>query len=443
MVGGGSGSGRALVLAALLAVGSAAPAHADGGPCSENSPRVGDLGIAGLDCNCTVSASGAVHAPRWRFRAEPVVRLIEPNGAAAGRLLNGDVIVAVNGALITTTEGALRFSDLEPGVPVTIAVRRDGRPHEIRLVPSANCPEAMMARGTPRAMAGDMSWTPAVAPVPPQPPTVPDVPALTATPAAPAAPSAPATPRPPRAPRAPRAPVMAGGLFTPMPVPTLEGALPDGWLGIGLSCRQCGSQREPGDTHPVWDFSGAPEIWNVEPGSPAAKAGIRRGDVLTHIDGVSLTTADGGRRFGAVRSGQSVRFTLRRGGASQNVTLTVGTHPDRQEIVSLRDQARALQQITRIENQDVANQRDLERQVNRMVRELDQLSRGAADAQRLRYAGAVGGSEVEVRGASGVVVDDTGGELVIVTRDAVIRIRPSNATPRPAARAKVAEASGK
>jgi hypothetical protein len=231
----------------------------------------------------------------------------------------------------------------------------------------------------------------------------------------------------------------------------LEDALPDGWLGIGLSCRQCGSAREAGDTHPVWEFSEAPEIWNVEPGSPAARAGIRRGDVLTHIDGVSLTTEDGGRRFGAVRPGQTVRITLRRGASSQNVSLVVGRRPsDRRELVaSLRDRALSLQELTRsrAERDAAGGHRDLERQVSQMVKELERLNSGTpearATARRLRYAGAVGGSEIEVRGTSGVVVDDTGGELVIVTRDAVIRIRPTSATPPPTPRVRVVEATGR
>jgi hypothetical protein len=39
----------------------------------------------------------------------------------------------------------------------------------------------------------------------------------------------------------------------------------------------------------------------------------------------------------------------------------------------------------------------------------------------------VGGSEIEVRGLENVVVDDSGDEIVITTRDATIRIRKAAA----------------
>ena len=59
-----------------------------------------------------------------------------------------------------------------------------------------------------------------------------------------------------------------------------------------------------------------------------------------------------------------------------------------------------------------------------------------ASRDRLRYAGAVGGSEVEVRGLENVVVDDSGDEIVITTRDATIRIRKAATTaPHPTPRA--------
>jgi hypothetical protein len=58
----------------------------------------------------------------------------------------------------------------------------------------------------------------------------------------------------------------------------------------------------------------------------------------------------------------------------------------------------------------------------------------APDARRLRYAGSVGGSDVEVRGLGNVVVDDGGDEIVITTRDATIRIRPGGKATTTAAK---------
>src|SRR5262249_36233148 len=77
-------------------------------------------------------------------------------------------------------------------------------------------------------------------------------------------------------------------------------------------------------------------------------------------------------------------------------------------------------------------------EMRRLAREMEsvgiRVSREAS-RERLRYAGAVGGSEVEVRGLENVVVDDTGDEIVITTRDATIRIKKAAATPRSTARA--------
>jgi hypothetical protein len=85
---------------------------------------------------------------------------------------------------------------------------------------------------------------------------------------------------------------------------------PAAWVGIAFSCRDCGMVVESGTAR--WNFSTPPEVYSVESGSPAHAAGIRRGDILTHIDNLSITTAEGGRRWAAVRPGESVRVRYRR-----------------------------------------------------------------------------------------------------------------------------------
>lgn len=65
-------------------------------------------------------------------------------------------------------------------------------------------------------------------------------------------------------------------------------------------------------------------IAQVEPGSPADRAGIRGGDVVTAVDGRPVRSAtDLRNRVGLVRAGTGVQVTLLRGGRSQ--TLTVRT----------------------------------------------------------------------------------------------------------------------
>jgi hypothetical protein len=68
----------------------------------------------------------------------------------------------------------------------------------------------------------------------------------------------------------------------------------------------------------------------------------------------------------------------------------------------------------------------LNAQIEKLAVEQTRRARATTPGQhRLRYAGTVGGADVEVRGAASVVVTegDQPGELVITTGDAVVRIR--------------------
>jgi putative serine protease PepD len=69
-------------------------------------------------------------------------------------------------------------------------------------------------------------------------------------------------------------------------------------------------------------------VHSVTTGGPAAKAGIKSGDVITAIDGASTQGADA--VIAAIRShqpGQQVSVTVQHGSSSQTVTATLGTEP--------------------------------------------------------------------------------------------------------------------
>jgi membrane-associated protease RseP (regulator of RpoE activity) len=68
------------------------------------------------------------------------------------------------------------------------------------------------------------------------------------------------------------------------------------------------------------DFSTEPRAWELEPGGPAARA-LREGDQITSIDGVLITTRDGGRRLANLRPGVPLRLGIRRGGAETVVRV--------------------------------------------------------------------------------------------------------------------------
>jgi hypothetical protein len=212
----------------------------------------------------------------------------------------------------------------------------------------------------------------------------------------------------------------------PLPLPDVEpGAMPRGWLGVGFTCRDCGGEAPDSSKTPVWSFGTLPTIYFVDPDGPAAKAGLRRGDVLTQIDGLSMLSDQGGKRFGSMQPGQSVNWTLLRDGSPRTLTVVAAVRPDDRapEFEAYRRKLEALREMRRHQDDGTAQLEDLERQ----LRNLERLQSAPAPpaSRRLRYAGSVAGSDVEVRGLGSVVVDDSGDEIVITTRDATIRIKPS------------------
>jgi membrane-associated protease RseP (regulator of RpoE activity) len=403
-----------IALAALLLL-LAAPSTAPAGekPCPNGEPRVGDLGLESLECDCTFRNSDGGRSRVARFRSEPVVLEVRDGGPAAGVLREGDAITAIDGVLITTSEGGRRFTNLQPGVPVMLKVRREDHEMLVKIVPGSVCASDAFGAFAPSA------------PVPPVPPE----PALAGPREAPPAPPTPVVnPTPPAPPTtwsfnwqersADRARREASS--------EMMQVVPRGWFGVSINCTRCGTERRPEDSTPVWSFDSPPEIYSVEPQSPAARSGVRPGDVLVSIDGVSIVSEDGGRRFGAVRPGQSVKWTVQRGGSTQNLTVVAGTRPDdtRIEVKAMLEQMKGLKARGDIENLDA--------QMQQLEAELDRLrAESASRSRRLRYAGSVGGSDVEVRGLGNVVVDDSGDEIVITTRDANIVIRPAAKTPKP------------
>ncbi len=94
--------------------------------------------------------------------------------------------------------------------------------------------------------------------------------------------------------------------------------MPEGWFGFMIECQNCGEDESTG----VFRFHEPPVVVSVEPDSPAARAGLRPGDRLTHVDGVLLTSKAGWPRFYAVQPGEEVRFTYTRNGQTHQATLT-------------------------------------------------------------------------------------------------------------------------
>ena len=66
-------------------------------------------------------------------------------------------------------------------------------------------------------------------------------------------------------------------------------------------------------------------VVKVLPGTPAAKSGIRRGDVITAIDGAAITAAEELQRVVEnSRLGQALKVELKRGDQNQTITIKTG-----------------------------------------------------------------------------------------------------------------------
>ena len=74
--------------------------------------------------------------------------------------------------------------------------------------------------------------------------------------------------------------------------------------------------------------AGGAEIAQVQPGTPAASAGLKAHDLITAINGKAITSTD---QFIATvdnyAPGQTVTMTVSRGGQSQQITVHLGTRP--------------------------------------------------------------------------------------------------------------------
>jgi len=350
--------------------------------CPDGRAPRGAIGIASLECtNCRLTTTGGIR--EWNFSSEPIVRTVKPDSPGDGKIREGDAIVAVDGHLITTGEGGRRLGNMVPGEVVSVVVRSGNRERTILMIPDSECPRSSGYAAAPALAA------------------VPAVPGAPAPEAAVGVGVSAGVPRAAVAPRPDVAPATGVAVAVgPVPRPTYT-LLPSGWFGFGIQCTNCRWSVEEETGQSEWEFSAPPEISSIQGGSPAAAAGLRRGDVLLEIDGEPLVSREGGRRFGSVEPGETVRWTYRRGGETRSTNATADRRPDMPPVPPIPDAAPTAYS--------------------------GQLARAYAvgAASKLRYSGLVGETSVEVRGTGSVVVNiiEPGREIEIVTSDSRTRIR--------------------
>jgi putative serine protease PepD len=83
------------------------------------------------------------------------------------------------------------------------------------------------------------------------------------------------------------------------------------YLGVGIATAQNGVQ-----------------LTQVRPGTPASKAGLQSGDVITRLDGHKVTTASElGQAIDAKRPGDTVSVTYTRNGSTHTASVKLGVRP--------------------------------------------------------------------------------------------------------------------
>ena len=105
-----------------------------------------------------------------------------------------------------------------------------------------------------------------------------------------------------------------------------KGRIERGWLGVSVQDMTGRNPRGPGTPGP------GVSIANIDRTGPAAKAGLRTGDVVMAVDGDRVDTAQGLiKAVAAVAPGKAVRLTMRRNGQNFDVPVTVGLRPAEQQ----------------------------------------------------------------------------------------------------------------
>lgn len=267
-----------------------------------------------------------------RFPA--ITSITDGSAAEAAGLRTGDTVVAIEGLPLTTPEGFERWAYARAGVTVRLTVRRQGQEREVAITPTdRSSASTTFDFYRERLRIAQRRGLESLR-------------------------------------RAYRSPM--------------------GWLGIGIECTRC-EVMTVGRRQHTWSFSRPPAVEWVDVDGPSHRAGLRRGDTLIAMDGVDLTTSEGGRAFGQIEPGQRITLTVQRDGRERRVSLVAVARPDAsreeltafQEFRSLRDSAATQyrEQVATAMSRAQAQMRELE-----LALRNQDLSRASLDSTRRRLA---------------------------------------------------------
>jgi serine protease Do len=115
-----------------------------------------------------------------------------------------------------------------------------------------------------------------------------------------------------------------------------SGHVTRGWLGVQIQPVTAGIADSLG----LKKAEGA-MVDEPQNGSPAAKAGIQSGDVITAVNGTAVKDArDLARTIGTMAPDSTVKLDILRNGESKSVSLTLGTMPEQQQASADTDHSR-------------------------------------------------------------------------------------------------------
>jgi hypothetical protein len=258
---------------------------------------VPDYGFESIDCvNCEISGRGQ---PWIVFHNEPSIRGVRVGGPAAGKLQDGDVLLAIDGIAITTRAGAERYSSAKRGDTVVFRVRRGNDVVTASIVAGSLCDadgRKLSFKFTGDPVFSKAYWV-----------------------------FADSLKRRYTLSFTPRKALTFDKAYTFRLTPSFKfGEIADsaaaGWIGIGMfRVVQTTEQLRARAGGAV--FGAFPEIAAIAPGSPAELAGVALGDTLIAVNGVSVLTPVGASGFLNAPPGVALRLTLRRNGQTRDVNV--------------------------------------------------------------------------------------------------------------------------
>jgi serine protease Do len=106
-----------------------------------------------------------------------------------------------------------------------------------------------------------------------------------------------------------------------------HGSVTRGWLGVQIQT----VTPEIADSLGLKKAEGA-LVAEPQPNSPAAKAGIKAGEVITQVNGDAIKDSrELAKKIGAMQPGAKVNLTVLQNGQEKTVTVDLGTMPNKQE----------------------------------------------------------------------------------------------------------------